>query len=107
MRIFDSYKPGDNQMNMALFWDLKTKGFDFQKNRRIVATRVITLGGLEDWYAAFDLYGGIKGFRKIAKEEVIGLDDKNFSFMCRALHLRKEDTQCYKRKQLRQQHLTF
>ena len=103
MRVFDSYTPGGHKLNMSLFWEYNTADFDFIKNRRLVATRVIMLGQLNDWFAAFDLYGGIKGFRKIAKEEVIGLDDKSFNFMCRALDIKEEDTLCYNRKQLRQE----
>ena len=105
MHVFDSYTPGGHSLNMGLFWEYDTANFDFTKNKRLVVTRVIMLGGLSDWYAAFDLYGGIKGLKKIAKEEVIGLDDKSFNFMCRALNLKEEETQCYIRKQLRQKHL--
>ena len=105
MRIFDSYRPGNRQLNMSLFWEFDTTDFDFFQNKRLVATRVISLGRLLDWYAAFDIYGGIKAFRKIAKEEVIGLSDKDLDFMCRSLHIKKEDTRCYISKQLRQQHL--
>ena len=90
---------------MSLFWEYDTANFDFIKNRGFVAQRVIMLGRLNDWFAAFDLYGGIDGFRKIARDEVIGLDDKSFNFMCKALDLKEEDTLCYKRKRLRQIYL--
>ena len=105
MRVFDTYTPGGHKLNMSLFWEYDTTNFDFDKNRRLVAKRVIMLGRLNDWYAAFDLYGGINGFRAIARDEVIGLDDKSFNFMCRALDIKEEDTLCYKRKQLRQDYL--
>ena len=62
-------------------------GFDWQKYRRVVAERVISMGRLSDWYAAFDLYGGIRGFSKIAKEEVVDLSPRNLDFMCRALNI--------------------
>lgn len=80
-------------------------GFDWQKYRRVVAERVISMGRLSDWYAAFDLYGGIRGFRKIAKEEVVDLSPRNLDFMCRALNINIEDTKCYRQQQLRQAHL--
>lgn len=105
MRIFDSYRPGNRRINKALFGEYDMVAFDFWKNKRLVATRVVSLGRLNDWYAAFDLYGGIDAFRKIAQDDVIGLNDKDLEFMCQALHLKKEDTQCYIRKQLRLQHL--
>lgn len=105
MHVFESYRPSNRLPDTALFWEYDMTGFDFMENRRLVATRIISLGRLHDWYAAFDLYGGIKGFRKLAKEEVIGLSDRDLDFMCRSLHLKKEETQCYIRKQLRQKHL--
>lgn len=105
MQIFGSYKPGDHVLNKALFWEYDTDGIDFQKCRRLVATRVIEMGRLEDFYAAFDLYGGIKGFAQIAKNEVIGLDDRTLNFMCHAFNLKKEETQCYKSAQLRKTRL--
>ena len=83
---------------MALFWKFDTKDFDFQRNKSLVTTCVISLGRLNDWYVAFDVYGGVKAFRKIAKEEVIGLTDKNLVFMCWSLHIKKGNTQCFKRK---------
>ena len=105
MRIFDSYQPGGHHFNKALLWEYDTDHIDFQKCRRLVATRVMEMGRLEDFYAAFDLYGGIDGFAKIAKEEVTGLDDRTLNFMCHAFNLKKEDTQCYKSAQLRKIHL--
>ena len=106
MRIFESYRPGGHAFNKGLLWEYDVDNIDLQKCRRLVATRVIELGRLEDFYAAFDLYGGIQGFSQIAKEEVIGLDDRSFNFMCHAFNLKKEETQCYKSAQLRKKHLT-
>lgn len=105
MRIFDSYKSGGHTFNKALLWEYDAESIDLQKCRRLVATRVIELGRLEDFYAAFDLYGGIEGFAQIAKNEVIGLDDRSFNFMCHAFNLKKEETKCYKSAQLRNIHL--
>ena len=79
--------------------------FDWQRYRRVVVERVISMGRLSDWYGAFDLYGGIRGFRKIARDEVVDLSPRNLDFMCRALNIKIEDTACYKRLQLRQAHL--
>ena len=104
--IFDTYSKGNHNMNMSLFWEYKTDNFDFEKNAKLVATRVISLGTLEDWYAAFDIYGYM-GFRKIAKEKVQGLDPKNFNFMCYALELNKEETECYKSQLWRNQLLKY
>ena len=81
--------------------------FDWQKSRRVVVERVIAMGRLSDWYGAFDLYGGIRGFRKIAREEVVDLSPRNLDFMCCALNINKEDTRCYRQQQLRQARLNF
>ena len=81
--------------------------FDWQKYRRVVAERVISMGRLSDWYGAFYLYGGIRGFRKIARDEVVDLSPRNLDFMCKASNIKKEETKCYKRQQLRQAHLNF
>ncbi len=107
MRIFDSYTAGGHHLNMGLLWDYDTSDIDLQKCRRLIATRIIEMGRLEDFYAAFDLYGGYQGFREIAQNEVTGLDDKSFNFMCRAFNLNKKETQCYKSAQSRRKHLNF
>lgn len=79
--------------------------FDWNKYRKVVAERVISMGRLSDWYAAFDMYGGIRGFRKIAKDEVVGLSPRDLGFICQALNIKKEETKCYKQKLLREAHL--
>ncbi len=107
MKVFETYpeERGKHKLNPGLLWEYSTEGFDWQKYRRIVAERVIALGRLSDWYAAFDLYGGIRGFRKIARDEVVDLSPRDFAFMCRALNIKEEDTRCYKQAQLRKAHL--
>ena len=105
-KFFSSYVPGNRQVDPRLFWEYDHTTLDYQKQKRLVATRVISFGGLEDWYAAFDIYGGIEAFRQIARDQVVGLDGKNFNFMCVALDLDKAETQCYKSRQLRQQRLS-
>ena len=107
MKIFTTYpqERGLHKINEGLLWDYRMAGFDWQKYRRVVVERVISMGRLSDWYGAFDLYGGVRGFRKIAKEEVVDLSPRNLDFMCRALNINKEDTKCYKQLQLRRAHL--
>ena len=55
----------------------------------------------------FDLYGGIRGFRKIARDEVVDLSPRELDFMCRALNIKVTDTKCYKQAQSRRQHLGY
>lgn len=107
MKIFTTYpkEKGLHKVNPGLLWEYNVSIFDWQKSRRIVVERVISMGRLSDWYAAFDLYGGIRGFRRIAKDEVIDLSPRNLDFMCKALNINKEDTKCYRQMQLRWKHL--
>lgn len=107
MRFFEKYTPGKRTLQPALFWDYNIPPEKLNQYPRLVATRVIKLGKLEDFYAAFDLFGGIKPFVKIAKEQVIGLTPKELNFICFAFNIKKEDTLCYKREQLRKEHLNF
>ena len=109
MQVFTTYKEqkGKHQVNRGLLWEYALDGFDWQKYRRVVAERVIAMGRLSDWYGAFDLYGGIRGFRKIARDEVVDISPRDLNFMCHALNIKKEDTRCYKQAQLRKAHLSF
>lgn len=107
MKIFTTYpqERGRHTVNPGLLWEYSMDQFDWQKYRRVVVERVISMGRLSDWYGAFDLYGGIRGFRKIARDEVVDLSPRNLDFMCMALNLKKGDTKCYRRQLLRQAHL--
>ena len=109
MKTFATYQAnrGHCHINGGLLWEYQLKGFDWQKYRRVVAERVISMGRLSDWYAAFDLYGGIPGFRKIARDEVVDISPIDLNFMCYALKIKKEDTRCYKQAQLRKARLNF
>ena len=109
MTAFATYKDGENRqgINPGLLWEYRLENFDWQKYRRVVAERVISMGRLSDWYAAFDLYGGIRGFRKIARDEVVDISPRDLNFMCRALNIKLEDTKCYKQAQLRKALLSF
>lgn len=103
MKLFTTYKDekGRHRVNPGLLWEYKMEGFDWQKYRKTVVERVISMGRLSDWYAAFDLYGGISGFRKIARDEVVDLSPRDLEFMCRALNIEKTETRCYKQAQSR------
>lgn len=103
MKAFSTYinERGKHRINPGLLWEYRLDNFDWQKYRRVVAERVISMGRLFDWYAAFDLYGGIRGFRKIACDEVVDLSPRDLEFMCRALNIEKTETRCYKQAQSR------
>ena len=98
MKVFGRYVPGGHKLNLALFWEYDTADFDPVKYPRLTVTRIISYGRLEDWFAGFDMFNGIQGFAKIAKEQVTDLQEKDFQFMCKALGLKKEETRCYKNR---------
>lgn len=107
MKIFQTYteEKGKHQVNRSLLWEYRLENFDWQKYRRVVVERVIKMGRLFDWYGAFDLYGGIRGFRRIARDEVVDLTPRELDFVCRALNINITETKCYKQEQLRKAHL--
>ena len=67
MVILDKYIPGGHRINTALLWEYDMDTFDWQKSKNIVVQRIVEMGTPEDFYAAFDMYGGIGGFREIVK----------------------------------------
>lgn len=97
MVILDKYIPGGHRMNTALLWEYDMEDFDWQKSKTVVAQRVVELGTPEDFYAAFDLYSGIEGFREILKT-VPYLNELDQHFVCTFFNLKKEELRCYIKK---------
>jgi len=85
-----------------LLWDMDLKNFDWQKGKSIVVERVIERGRMEDFYTLFQMYGGLKGVRKIAKKIRHFRWERDADFTCMVFDIKKEDMECYKRKQLRE-----
>jgi len=81
-----------------LLWDVDIQKFDLQKGRAFVAERVVERGDLEDFYAMFSIYGGIKKVRDIYKNEVYSLNSRSLAFICVAFNLKKEEMKCYIRR---------
>lgn len=111
MNIFNKYEEnkGINTIDSTLFWDFNydDKSFDWNKFRATVIQRVIQYGRLSDFYAAFDIYGGIKSVAQIALNEVEDLSDRDLQFMCNAFNLKKENTKCFIKKQSRKKLLNY
>ncbi|MDR0834253.1 MAG: hypothetical protein LBN93_08750 [Candidatus Symbiothrix sp.] len=99
-------KDNPQAVSKQLLWDVDYDTFDFQKGRRLVVRRVIERGWENDYYAAFNLYGGPKGVREIIKEIPGQLHPKDETFVRTVFNLKKEDLQCYTKKQLKAKHLT-
>lgn len=92
MTIFDDYirNKGCCKVSKTLLWDYDLTQFDWQRSRKVVVQRVIERGWLRDYFAAFDLYGGIEGFREIIKE-VPTLSAQDMNFVCTAFGLKKRN----------------
>jgi len=88
-----------------LLWDVDWNNFDVQKNRKIVVQRVIEYGMPEDYNTIFNLYGGVSGVKKIISEIPYFRFPQDISFVCMAFNLKKEDLECYKRQQLREERM--
>lgn len=101
MVILDKYVPGGHKLNPSLLWEYDLNNFDWDKSKRIVVQRVIELGFPEDYYAAFDKYDGIQGFREIIKT-VPYLNPIDTHFVCHYFNLNKEELKCYTKKQSKQ-----
>ena len=102
MTIFDDYKKyGACSVSPSLLWEYDLSDFDWWKSRKIVVQRILERGWLEDYYAGFNLYGGIEGFREIIKE-IPFLSPRDMNFACIAFGLKKEDLKCYKQRLLRE-----
>ena len=104
MILFNRYEQnkGKYHISPTLLWEYDLSHFDWWKSRKIVVQRVIERGWLKDFYAAFNLYGGISGFREIIKE-VPSLSPRDMNFVCVIFNLKKEELRCYTRKLSREQ----
>lgn len=98
MVILKDYKPGGHKINPSLLWEYDVSSFDWANSKTIVAQRVIELGTPDDFYAAFDLYGGIAGFREVVKN-IPYLNSLDMHFVCMFFDLKKEELRCYTKKQ--------
>ena len=106
MVIFDKYIPGGHEINPALIWDCDMATFDWNHSRVLVVQRVVERGNATDFYAAFDMYGGVEGFREILKD-VPYLSPIDLNFVSFTFNLKKEELKCYKRRQSSPQHWNF
>ena len=104
MTIFDDYKKfkGECRISPHLLWDYDLEHFDWWKSRKIVVSRILERGWLKDYFAAFNLYGGIDGFKEIVKE-LPHISDREINFVCATFGLKREELQCYTRKRSREQ----
>jgi hypothetical protein len=105
--IFDDWeeKSEGQQIYRHLFWEYNMSEFDWHAMQKLVVQRVIERGGMNDFYAAIRLYGGLDKFKEIIKK-IRYLSDRNISFISIVFDLKKEELLCYTRKQWREKHLS-
>lgn len=106
MVILDNYIENGHSLNPALLWEYDLKDFDWQGSRTLVVQRVIELGSPEDYYAAFDMYGGKIGFREVIKS-IPYLSPIDINFVCLAFKLKKEELRCCRHRQSNRGHWNF
>ena len=106
MVLLDTYHIGNRKPNSALFWEYDMNDFDWQKSKTIVVQRVVEMGEPEDFFAAFDLYGGIDGFKAILRV-VPYLNNLDMHFVCTLFNLKKEELRCYTKRQLNPEHWNY
>jgi hypothetical protein len=93
------------QISEHLLWDVDRQNIDWKAMRKFIVQRVVERGGINDFYALFRLYGGVRGVKKTVKELPVVLNPRDEAFVRTIFNLKKEDLQCYKRKQLREAYL--
>ncbi|MDR2968764.1 MAG: hypothetical protein LBV32_04060 [Tannerellaceae bacterium] len=101
----EKYK--DAEIRLSLLWDCDMKGFDWNESRSAVVERVVKLGVMSDFYAAFRLYGGLDNFIKILRDEVRGLNRQDISFVKAVFHLNEDELHSVKKAKEREIALGF
>ena len=95
------------QVSPHLLWDVNLAKVDYQKMKTYIVERVIERGSEDDFYAIFQLYGGPEGVREIVRKGCDFYDPRDEALARVLFDLKKEDLECYKRRQLRKERLGF
>lgn len=66
--IFKDYVPGNRQISETLIWDVDKGSFDAKKSAHFIVERVLERGDIEDYYALFDIFGGLEPVRAIVSQ---------------------------------------
>ena len=105
--IFDDWKEKSEGLRIRekLFWECNMDAFNWHESRGFVMQRIVERGIMNDFYAAFRLYGGIESVKEIIKKEIRHLSDRNMTFVCTVFDFKKEELRCYTRKQWRENYL--
>jgi len=94
------------QVSPHLLWDVDKSKIDWEAMKVFIVERVIERGDENDFYAIFQLYGGLEGVREIVKKTNFA-DPRDEALARTLFNLKIKDLECYKRKPLRKKHLSF
>lgn len=91
----ENTKYNNVKIDKRLLWEFNVDDdFEWQNMKHLVVQRVIEQGKKEDFYALFNLYGGIEGVKNIIKE-LDFLSKKDMNFVSIIFNIRKESLKCY------------
>ena len=95
--LFSDWKSQPHyEIPKKLLWEYDTKSFTPEQWNNIavtIARRVIEMGKREDWYALFQLYGGLENVAEIVKK-IPYLNDRDRNFVKCVFNLKDEDLKC-------------
>lgn len=80
------------KLNKNLFWDIKPKDLDFEKNKEFIVGRVLLYGDIDD-YKKIKKFYGLRNLKSIAKK-VRYLDRKSLNFYSLIFKVPKEQFIC-------------
>jgi len=104
--VFSSYVPQKNSFESALFWEYDQKTFNPSEHKELVVSRVLERGTLNDYFAAFDVCGGIDNFKETVKNLKV-IDKYSVNFICLTLGINKTELKCCTRKRSNRRLLNF
>lgn len=91
----ENIKYENAKIDKRLLWEFNVDdNFEWQNMKHLVVQRVVEQGKKEDFYALFNLYGGIEGVKNIIKE-IEFLNKKDMNFVSIIFNIRKENLKCY------------
>lgn len=80
-----------------LFWDVDPSHLDQEKNKRLIIERILSYGNISEISEIINNYGKDTVIEEIKK---LGyLDPKTLEFVITFFKIRKEELQCFTRKQ--------
>jgi hypothetical protein len=101
--FFSNYRiHKDTKIRKSLLWEYDLESFDWHNMRNVVVQRVIERGRMDDFYAVLNLYG-LKETKEAIKQ-IPYFNPRDISFVCSVFGFKKNDLQCFTRKQLDHQH---